>query len=508
VGKVRVIDFGSQFSRLIVRLIRELHVYAEIYPWWNAFAEWDEEITAVILSGGPNSVMEPDAPRIQLQRLETYPVLGICYGAQLIAYHYGGRLGQATHREYGATELEVVADTPLFHGIPKRFQVWMSHGDHIHELPSSFRLLGKTRTIEVAAFQGPFPNWYAVQFHPEVHHSEYGATLMENFLFRIAGCKPLWTSARFIEQKVEAIRSQMDEKAEAICAVSGGVDSSVAAALVSKAIGKRLHCIFVNTGLLRKNEFEEVFRIYRDIGLNVKGIDAKAQFLNRLKGVTDPEKKRKIIGETFIEVFEKEAEQYPHVRYLVQGTIYPDVIESAQSESGAHLIKSHHNVGGLPQKMKLTLIEPLRELFKDEVRRVGAELGLPPHLLNRHPFPGPGLAIRIIGEVTEERIRMLQEADAIFLQWLRDWNLYEQVWQAFSVLLPVKSVGVMGDQRTYEHVLCLRAVTSRDGMTADWARLPHDFLAQVSNAIVNQVKGINRVVYDISSKPPSTIEWE
>lgn len=491
-----------------MRLVRELHVYAELYPWWKAFEEWDQEIDAVILSGGPNSVMDPNAPSIPLQQLESLPVLGICYGAQLMAYQYGGELSTAINREYGGTDFRVVNPSPLFEGLPESFQVWMSHGDHIRRLPSQFTVLGRTDSVEIASFHGPFSKWYAVQFHPEVHHTEHGVTIMENFLFKIAGCKPLWTSSRFIEKKIKEIRESIGEGEEAICALSGGVDSSVAATLVHRAVEERLHCIFVNTGLLRKDEFEEVLSVYQSVGLNVKGVDASNLFLTRLRGITDPEEKRKIIGRTFIEVFEQEAERLPKVKYLVQGTIYPDVIESAQSKSGAHLIKSHHNVGGLPEKMKLALIEPLRELFKDEVRRVGSELGLPEHLLHRHPFPGPGLAIRIIGEVTEQRIRILQEADMILIQMLREWDLYDQVWQAFAVLLPVRSVGVMGDQRTYEHVVAIRVVTSRDGMTADWARLPYDFLTRLSNRIINQVKGINRVVYDISSKPPATIEWE
>ncbi|MCX7696805.1 MAG: glutamine-hydrolyzing GMP synthase [Bacteroidales bacterium] len=507
---ILILDFGSQYTQLIARIVREHRVYCEIFPWNVDYDEFRSRynIKGIILSGSPYSVNDSEAPIIRLESLiPSVPILGICYGAQMMAYLLGGKIKASEKREYGRARLATFSyDHPLFDGIEPGTQVWMSHSDTIVELPPEARLLSSTESIRVAAYEVPSRRIYGVQFHPEVYHTSQGKTFIHNFL-NICQCKRDWTPASFIEDAIQKIRQQTNGK-HAVMALSGGVDSSVVAALVTRAIGDRLHSIFVNNGLLRKNEFDSVLNTYHSLGINVKGVDACHEFLSALHGITDPEQKRKIIGRIFYEVFEREAKQLKDVDFLVQGTIYPDVIESVSVAGPSQTIKSHHNVGGLPSRINLKLIEPVRYLFKDEVRKVGKELGLPDGILNRHPFPGPGLAIRIIGEVTKERIELLQEADAIFIDELKKEELYDQVWQAFAVLLPVQTVGVMGDERTYESVIALRAVTSRDGMTADWARLPNEFLARVSTRIVNEIKGINRVVYDITSKPPSTIEWE
>jgi len=503
--KIIILDFGSQTTQLIGRRIRELNTYCEILPY-HSFPADDPTVRGVILSGSPYSVNNPDAFRIDTDALRgRYPVLGICYGAQLLAATAGGRVESADTREYGRALLaEVDANDPLLCGIRAGSQVWMSHGDTITELPDTFRIIARTDDVEAAAFRVDGEQTWGVQFHPEVFHTQDGTRLLDNFLTQ-CGCSRDWTPASFIESTVAELKAQLGDD-RVILALSGGVDSSVTAVLLHRAIGSRLTCIFVDHGLLRKNEFENVLRDYEHLGLNVIGVDAKAKFYRELAGVTDPEQKRKIIGRGFIDVFDEEAHKLHDIRWLGQGTIYPDVIESL-SVTGT-VIKSHHNVGGLPEKMQLKLIEPLRLLFKDEVRRVGAELGMMPHLLKRHPFPGPGLGIRILGEVTPEKVRILQDADDIYISLLREWGLYDEVWQAGTILLPIRSVGVMGDERTYENTIALRAVTSTDAMTADWAQLPYDFLAKVSNEIINKVKGVNRVVYDISSKPPATIEWE
>lgn len=503
--KIIILDFGSQTTQLIGRRIRELNTYCEILPY-HSFPADDPTVRGVILSGSPYSVNNPDAFRIDTAALRgRYPVLGICYGAQLLAATAGGRVESAATREYGRALLtEVDANDPLLDGIWAGSQVWMSHGDTITRLPDTFRVIARTDDVEAAAFRVDGEQTWGVQFHPEVFHTEGGTRLLDNFL-TLCGCARDWTPASFIESTVAGLKAQLGDD-RVILALSGGVDSSVTAVLLHRAIGSRLTCIFVDHGLLRKNEFENVLRDYEHLGLNVIGVDAKAKFYRELAGVTDPEQKRKIIGRGFIDVFDEEAHKLHDIRWLGQGTIYPDVIESL-SVTGT-VIKSHHNVGGLPEKMQLKLVEPLRLLFKDEVRRVGAELGMMPHLLKRHPFPGPGLGIRILGEVTPEKVRILQDADDIYISLLREWGLYDEVWQAGTILLPIRSVGVMGDERTYENTIALRAVTSTDAMTADWAQLPYDFLAKVSNEIINKVKGVNRVVYDISSKPPATIEWE
>ena len=503
--KIIILDFGSQTTQLIGRRIRELNTYCEILPY-HSFPADDPTVRGVILSGSPYSVNNPDAFRIDTAALRgRYPVLGICYGAQLLAATAGGRVESAATREYGRALLtEVDANDPLLSGIRAGSQVWMSHGDTITRLPDTFRVIARTDDVEAAAFRVDGEQTWGVQFHPEVFHTEGGTRLLDNFL-TLCGCARDWTPASFIESTVAELKAQLGDD-RVILALSGGVDSSVTAVLLHRAIGSRLTCIFVDHGLLRKNEFENVLRDYEHLGLNVIGVDAKAKFYRELAGVTDPEQKRKIIGRGFIDVFDEEAHKLHDIRWLGQGTIYPDVIESL-SVTGT-VIKSHHNVGGLPEKMQLKLVEPLRLLFKDEVRRVGAELGMMPHLLKRHPFPGPGLGIRILGEVTPEKVRILQDADDIYISLLREWGLYDEVWQAGTILLPIRSVGVMGDERTYENTIALRAVTSTDAMTADWAQLPYDFLAKVSNEIINKVKGVNRVVYDISSKPPATIEWE
>jgi len=507
--KILIVDFGSQYTQLIARTVRECQVYAEIVPCTRSL-ELDDSVKGIILSGSPYSVNDPDSPHPPVQAwAQQRPILGICYGAQLMAQLWGGTVARSQHREYGRATLQITVQDPLWQGMSPSSQVWMSHADTIMQLPKGFESIATTEQIPVAAYRAQHRAHplYGLQFHPEVMHSVEGKTVIWNFLFQICGCKGLWTPESFIEETVKHIRERVGND-EVIMALSGGVDSTVAAVLIHRAVGHRLHGIFVNHGLLRLHEFDQVMEAYRAMGLDVKGVDASDIFYRQLKGVTDPEEKRKRIGKTFIDVFQQEAKAFPQAHFLGQGTIYPDVIESVSVNGPSVTIKSHHNVGGLPEKMHLQLVEPLRMLFKDEVRRVGETLGVHPDILHRHPFPGPGLAIRILGEVTPEKVLLLQQADAIFMEQLREKGLYHQVWQAGAILLPVQSVGVMGDERTYEYVVALRAVTSRDGMTADWARLPDSFLAEVSNAIINRVKGINRVVYDISSKPPATIEWE
>ncbi|MDR0428282.1 MAG: glutamine-hydrolyzing GMP synthase [Dysgonamonadaceae bacterium] len=503
--KIIIIDFGSQTTQLIGRRLRELNMYCEITPY-NKFPENDESIIGVILSGSPFSVNDDEAFKPDLSAIrEKYPVLGICYGAQYLAYASGGRVEKGDSREYGRAMLTPEHDAdPLMKNIPANSQVWMSHGDTITVLPESFKIIARTKDVKCAAYRIAGEQTWGVQFHPEVYHTEIGTTVLANFL-NICNAKKDWTPANFIESTVNELKEKINRD-KVILALSGGVDSSVSAVLLNRAIGKNLTCIFVDNGLLRKNEFEKVLKDYEHLGLNVIGVDAKDYFYGELNGVTEPEKKRKIIGKGFVDIFDQEAHKLKDIKWLAQGTIYPDIIESL-SISG-HVIKSHHNVGGLPDKMNLKLVEPLRLLFKDEVRRIGRELGMKEHLIKRHPFPGPGLGVRILGAVTPEKVRILQDADDIFIQGLRDWNLYDDVWQAGAVLLPVQSVGVMGDERTYENAIALRAVTSTDAMTADWARLPYDFLAKISNEIINKVRGVNRVVFDISSKPPATIEWE
>ena len=508
--KIIILDFGSQYTQLIARAIREQHVFCEIIPFNKPF-EQTSNLKGIILSGSPCSVNEENAPVADVQKLTDYcPVLGICYGAQLTAKLFGGLVAKSNKREYGRAVFNVQHNDIFLSEVEPATQVWMSHSDTIKELPNHFTVLGSTDNIPVAAFKlsenlsNPV---YGLQFHPEVYHSVEGKKMISNFLFEICKCKGDWTPAHYISETVAQLKTTIGDR-KVIMGLSGGVDSTVAATLIHKAIGENLTGIFVDNGLLRKNEFEEVLGIYKRLGLNVSGVDSKHFFYEALSNKTLPEEKRKAIGAAFISVFEQEAFKINDAAFLGQGTIYPDVIESAAVHGPSVTIKSHHNVGGLPEKMKLKLVEPLRTLFKDEVRKIGAELGIPAELLNRHPFPGPGLAIRILGEVTAEKVALLQEADFVFIQTLKKAGLYDRVWQAGAILLPVKSVGVMGDERTYEYTLALRAVTSVDGMTADWAHLPYEFLAEVSNEIINSVKGINRVVYDISSKPPATIEWE
>lgn len=503
--KIIILDFGSQTTQLIGRRVRELNEYCEILPY-NKFPENTEGIKGVILSGSPYSVYDPSAFKIDLTLLRgKFPLLGICYGAQLIAYNAGGKVEAAGSREYGRAILsEIDNQDELLDGIHVNSQIWMSHGDSITNLPEGMKKIASTQDVEMAAFRIQSEKTWGVQFHPEVYHTADGMQLLENFL-SICGSKREWSPASFIHFTVNELKETLG-KDKVVLGLSGGVDSSVTAMLLNRAIGKNLTCIFVDHGLLRKNEFENVLKDYEHLGLNVTGVDAKEHFYKLLKGESDPERKRKIIGAGFIDVFEAEAKKLRDVKWLAQGTIYPDVIESL-SITGT-VIKSHHNVGGLPEKMNLKLCEPLRLLFKDEVRRVGYELGMMSHLLKRHPFPGPGLGVRILGDITPEKVRTLQDADDIFINALKDWNLYDKVWQAGVILLPVQSVGVMGDERTYSNAVALRAVTSTDAMTADWAQLPYDFLAKVSNDIINKVNGVNRVVYDISSKPPATIEWE
>ncbi len=506
--KVLIIDFGSQYTQLIARRVREQHVYCEIQPYQKEIVA-DEFLKGIILSGSPCSVNDSGAPDMDLSPwIGRLPVLGICYGAQLIAKNFGGTVANSATREYGRAHFEPMATSRLFQGMATQSQVWMSHGDTIVALPDGFELAGSTSSVQVAAYQHVEHPVFGLQFHPEVTHTVEGAEVLRNFLHEVCGLAPDWTPAAFIEETVADLRAQLGDTERVICGLSGGVDSTVAASLIHKAIGQRLTCIFVDNGLLRKNEFEQVLHHYEQLGLHVIGVNAAEQFLSQLEGVIDPEAKRKIIGRVFIEVFQQEANKLEGISYLAQGTIYPDVIESVSVKGPSATIKSHHNVGGLPASMKLKVVEPLRFLFKDEVRKVGYDLGLSHSFIGRHPFPGPGLAIRILGEVTEARVALLQEVDAIFIQELKLADLYDAVWQAFAVLLPISSVGVMGDERTYEQVVALRAVGSRDGMTADWSHLPYEFLAEVSNKIINQVRGVNRVVYDISSKPPATIEWE
>ena len=508
--KILILDFGSQYTQLIARTVREAKVYCEIIPY-NKPIHYGPELKGIILGGSPFSVNEENAPVVDVKEMtRQVPVLGICYGAQLTAKLYGGRVEKSDKREYGRAIFSKLKEDVLLQHVSESSQVWMSHSDTIKVLPEGCEVLGTTESIPVAAFRhnnnGTHP-LYGLQFHPEVYHSAEGKIILKNFLVNICGCMQDWTPAHFITETVEALKAQIGNR-KVIMGLSGGVDSTVAATLINKAIGENLYGIFVDNGVLRKNEFEDVLNIYNQLGLHVIGVDARKHFYNKLEGKTDPEEKRKAIGNAFIEVFDQEAHKIEGVELLGQGTIYPDVIESLSVHGPSATIKSHHNVGGLPETMKLGLVEPLRSLFKDEVRKVGLELGIPHEMLYRHPFPGPGLGIRILGEVTEERVRLLQEADAIYINGLKKYNLYTSVWQAGTILLPVKSVGVMGDERTYEFTVALRAVTSVDGMTADWAHLPYDFLANISNEIINNVKGINRVVYDISSKPPATIEWE
>ena len=508
--KIIILDFGSQLTQLIARRIRELNIYSEIIPFHSFIPSPDADIAAVILSGSPASVRQDESPKVDIKKiLQNYPTLGICYGAQLTAQLTGGLVQASDHREYGFAQLNQLVKDPIWNEVPQSSQIWMSHSDTIVSLGDGFEIIGSTESIPIAAFKavGNAHPAYFFQFHPEVVHSLYGSQLLKNFLIDTCKITADWTPDSFIHQTVDEIHNRVGEE-EVLLALSGGVDSSVAALLMHKAIGPRLHCFFIENGLLRANEYHQVLESYQEMGLKVKGIDAKKHFYDALSGLEDPELKRKAIGRSFIEIFEQEAKAYRGVKWLCQGTIYPDVIESVSVYGPSATIKSHHNVGGLPEKLHLKIIEPLRLLFKDEVRKVGRNLGLKEEILGRHPFPGPGLAIRIIGEVTEDKVAILQKADEIYIRNLKESNLYHEIWQAGSVLLPVKSVGVMGDERTYENVLALRAVNSIDGMTAEWSRIPHEVLAKISNEIINKVKGINRVVYDISSKPPATIEWE
>ena len=506
--KVLILDFGSQYTQLIARRVRELFIYCEIHPFNNP-PKHLSYFKAVILSGSPYSVRAEDAPHPELDQIKgKLPLLGVCYGAQYLAHFFGGQVNLSDKLEYGRAHLGYVnSEDPFFKGVPSDSQVWMSHADTILKLPEDAVLLASTADVENAAYKIKGEPTYGIQFHPEVYHSTDGKQILENFLVRIAGVKQDWTPDSFVDMTLAELKEKIGND-QVILGLSGGVDSSVAAVLLHKAIGKQLNCIFVNNGLLRKNEFDQVLNQYQGMGLNIKGVDASDQFLDALDGVSDPETKRKIIGKTFIEVFDAEAHLVEGAKWLGQGTIYPDVIESISVNGPSATIKSHHNVGGLPDFMKLDLVEPLRMLFKDEVRRVGKSLGIDSELLGRHPFPGPGLAIRILGEITREKVKMLQEVDAIFIEGLKKWDLYNQIWQAGAMFLSINSVGVMGDERTYENCVALRAVQSTDGMTADWVDLPYAFLQKISNEIINNVKGVNRVVYDISSKPPATIEWE
>ena len=522
--KIIILDFGSQVTQLIGRRLRELNVYCEIYPF-NKIPALDGSVKGVILSGSPFSVRDEKAPQADLDGIKgRLPLLGICYGAQYLAHKYGGEVNASIAREYGRAMLDITeTDSPLMKGVSAHSQVWMSHGDTIARLPEGGEVIASTADVRNAAYHIKGEDTYAVQFHPEVYHTVEGSRILANFALGICGCHGDWTPASFIDTTIAELKAKLGDD-KVILGLSGGVDSTVAAVLLNKAIGHNLTCIFVNNGLLRKNEFEDVLASYQDMGLNVIGADASAEFLEQLKGVTEPEKKRKVIGRLFIETFDKYARQIENAKWLAQGTIYPDVIESASVNGPSSTIKSHHNVGGLPEKMNLKIVEPLRSLFKDEVRRVGRALQIKEELIGRHPFPGPSLGIRILGEVTEDKLAILREADDIFIRGLREYkidgvpsasdptmtatNLYDSIWQAGAMLLPVKSVGVMGDERTYEYTIALRAVISTDGMTADWVHLPYDFMAKVSNDIINKVRGVNRVVYDISSKPPATIEWE
>lgn len=506
--KIIILDFGSQYTQLIARRVRELSVYCEIHPF-NHLPEFDNSVKGVILSGSPYSVRQEDAPQIDIGLFHNkLPLLGVCYGAQYMAQYSGGEVVPSTIREYGRANLQYIDEShPLLRNIPKDSQVWMSHGDTIAEIPGSFEIIASTDTVKVAAFHIKDSTTYGIQFHPEVTHSTDGKQLLENFLVDICGCAQNWTPDSFIETTISSLRDKIGND-KVVLGLSGGVDSSVAAVLLHKAIGPNLHCIFVDNGLLRKDEFSQVLDSYQHMGLNVRGVNASDRFISQLAGVKDPEHKRKVIGRVFIEVFDDAAHEVQDVKWLGQGTIYPDVIESVSVKGPSATIKSHHNVGGLPDFMKLKVVEPLNTLFKDEVRRVGKALGIDDIILQRHPFPGPGLAIRILEDITPEKVAILQEADAIYINNLKTSGWYDKVWQAGAIFLPVQSVGVMGDERTYENVICLRAVGSVDGMTADWSHLPYELLAKISNEIINNVKGINRVVYDISSKPPATIEWE
>ncbi len=510
--KVTILDFGSQYTQLIARRVREIGVYSEVIPYHKWESGLDSS-AAYILSGSPFSVRQDKAPMLDIREIaQKVPVLGICYGAQLIAHSTTGEVQASAKREYGKASLLIKHEDPLLQDMDHASQIWMSHGDSIAELGESYEILATTESIPVAAFRSKSEVYnhsvYGIQFHPEVSHSLQGKTLLSNFLRDIVGLSFDWTPASFVQQSVEMIRAQVGDQSKVLLGLSGGVDSTVAARLIQQAIGDRLHSFFINNGLLRKDEFEQVLQSYRDMGLNVNGIDATDRFLDELEGVSDPEEKRKIIGRVFVEVFEAEANKLEGIDFLAQGTIYPDVIESVSVHGPSVTIKSHHNVGGLPERLSLDLVEPLRMLFKDEVRRVGAELDIPQEILGRHPFPGPGLAIRILGELSRDKIALLQEADKIYIDLLKKRGLYDQIWQAGAILLPVQSVGVMGDERSYEYALALRAVNSLDGMTAEWSKIPYEILGEISNEIINRVKGINRVVYDISTKPPATIEWE
>ncbi|MGE0088097.1 MAG: glutamine-hydrolyzing GMP synthase [Bacteroidales bacterium] len=506
--KIIILDFGSQYTQLIARRVRELNVYCEIHPF-NKIPELNNTVKGVILSGSPFSVRDANAPYPDLSNIKNkFPLLGVCYGAQFLAHNYGGEVLPSKHREYGRARLSFIDhESDLMKGINPNSQVWMSHGDTITKIPDTYKIITSTSDVRYGGFKIMDEQTYGIQFHPEVYHTEQGKQLLENFIVHICGCKQDWTPATFADETIKELKAKLGND-KVVLGLSGGVDSSVAGVLLHKAIGKNLTCIFVDNGLLRKNEFEKVLESYKNMGLNVIGVNAKNRFLNNLKGKSEPEEKRKIIGKEFIEVFDEEAHKIKDVKWLAQGTIYPDVIESISVNGPSATIKSHHNVGGLPEKMHLKIVEPLRLLFKDEVRRVGASIGVKDELLKRHPFPGPGLAIRILGEITPEKVQILQDVDDIYIEGLKEYGLYDKVWQAGVILLPVQSVGVMGDERTYENAVALRAVSSTDGMTADWSHLPYEFLADISNKIINNVKGINRVVYDISSKPPATIEWE
>jgi len=506
--KIIILDFGSQYTQLIARRIRELNVYCEIQPF-NRNPEIDDSVRGIILSGSPSSVRDKNAPEPDLSGIKgKRPLLGVCYGAQYLVHHYGGEVLASETREYGRAKLKFVKqNNDLFSDVTPNTQVWMSHGDTITRLPVDYEVIGSTEDVKVGAFKIRNETSYGIQFHPEVYHTTEGKKILKNFVLNICGCRQDWTPDSFVETTVENLKKKLGRD-KVILGLSGGVDSSVAAILLNRAISDKLTCVFVNNGMLRKNEYNQVLELYENMGLNVLGVNASDMFITKLSGVFDPEQKRKIIGKIFIEVFEEEAAKVKDVKWLAQGTIYPDVIESVSVNGPSVTIKSHHNVGGLPEIMNLKVVEPLMLLFKDEVRRVGKALKMSQAILKRHPFPGPGLAIRILGDITWEKIKMLQDADDIYIQALKKDNLYDKVWQAAVILLPVQSVGVMGDERTYENTVVLRAVTSTDGMTADWAHLPYDFLSRVSNAIINRVKGINRVVYDVSSKPPATIEWE
>ncbi|RKR85421.1 GMP synthase (glutamine-hydrolysing) [Mucilaginibacter gracilis] len=506
--KIIILDFGSQFTQLIARRVRELNIYCEIYPY-NHIPDFDADVKGIILSGSPHSVRQEEPPHFDYNTYkDKYPILAVCYGAQYLAHFYGGEVQASSTREYGRANLQYIQPgNPLFKAIPAGSQTWMSHADTIVTLADDFEVIASTETVRVAAYQIKNSQTYGIQFHPEVTHSIDGKQLLQNFLVDICGCIQEWTPDSFVETTIANLKEKLGDD-KVVLGLSGGVDSSVAAVLLHHAIGKNLHCIFVDNGLLRKDEFQSVLDSYQHMGLNVKGVDAKQRFYDALSGLSDPEQKRKAIGRVFIEVFDDEANRIENVKWLGQGTIYPDIIESVSVKGPSATIKSHHNVGGLPDFMKLKVVEPLNTLFKDEVRKVGRSLKIDENILGRHPFPGPGLAIRILGEVTPEKVHILQEADAIYINNLKSSGLYDKVWQAGTIFLPVQSVGVMGDERTYENVVCLRAVESLDGMTADWCHLPYDVLAKISNEIINNVKGINRVVYDISSKPPATIEWE